>query len=123
MGWAAARDGLLDREAGTLLWCEVGGSGQALPGHLARWDKPVTVPIIDLLYRLPVIELEQLGEFDPCDLRDRLESVVRVGEEEFAACGLSPDDICELRRWALDRESDLGLRILEEYDGSQDGER
>ncbi|QUC63705.1 hypothetical protein IOD14_39265 [Streptomyces sp. A2-16] len=71
------------------------------------------------------IELEQLGELDPWELgelRERLESVVWVGDEEFAACGLSPEGIAELRRWALDWESDLGLRILEEYDDSQDGE-
>ncbi|MFI0515257.1 hypothetical protein ACH3Y9_35815 [Streptomyces sp. WSLK1-5] len=69
-----------------------------------------------------VIEIEQLGEFDPCDLRDRLESVVWVGDEEFAACGLSPDGISELRRWALDWESDLGLRILEDYDDPEDAD-
>ncbi|MET8075927.1 nucleotidyl transferase AbiEii/AbiGii toxin family protein [Streptomyces sp. NPDC005303] len=74
-----------------------------------------------------VIELERLGargdgEFDLVDLRDRLESVVWVSDEEFAAHGLKPEDIAELRRWALDWESDLGLRILEDYDGSQDAE-
>ncbi|MFF3967809.1 hypothetical protein ACFYZI_40425 [Streptomyces griseorubiginosus] len=63
-----------------------------------------------------VIELEQLGEVDPVELRERLESVVWVSDEEFAACGLGPDNIAELRQWALDWESDLGLRILEEYD-------
>ncbi|MFE3030071.1 hypothetical protein ACFXKY_00275 [Streptomyces canus] len=67
-----------------------------------------------------VIELEQLGELDLCELRDRLESVVWVSDEEFAAYGLTPDDIAELRRWALDWESDLGLRILEDYDDSED---
>ncbi|WP_258318848.1 hypothetical protein [Streptomyces griseorubiginosus] len=69
-----------------------------------------------------VIELEQLGELDPGELRERLESVVWVSDEEFAMCGLGPDDIAELRRWALDWESDLGLRMLEEYDGSPEGE-
>ncbi|MFJ4198069.1 hypothetical protein ACIP2Y_00300 [Streptomyces sviceus] len=74
-----------------------------------------------------VIELEQLGargagDFDPVELRDRLESVVWVGDEEFAACGLEPEEIADLRRWALDWESDLGLRVLEDYDGSQDAE-
>jgi hypothetical protein len=74
-----------------------------------------------------VIELEQLGardggDFDLVELRERLESVVWVGDDEFAACGLSPEGIAELRRWALDWESDLGLRILEEYEDSQDGE-
>ncbi|MET7692440.1 hypothetical protein ABZT06_31420 [Streptomyces sp. NPDC005483] len=63
-----------------------------------------------------VIELEQLGEFDPRELRERLESVVWVGDEEFAAHGLAPEEIAELRRWALEWESDLGLRILEDYD-------
>ncbi|WP_405472656.1 hypothetical protein [Streptomyces canus] len=69
-----------------------------------------------------VIELEQLGEFDLCELRDRLESVVWVGDEEFAAYGLSPEDIAELRRWALEWESDLGLRILEDYDDPEDAD-
>ncbi|MFE3858518.1 hypothetical protein ACFXPN_46235 [Streptomyces griseorubiginosus] len=68
-----------------------------------------------------VIELEQLGECDPAELRERLESVVWVGDDEFAAYGLSLDDISELRRWALDWESDLGLRMLEEYDEEHDG--
>ncbi|WP_326667882.1 hypothetical protein [Streptomyces canus] len=67
-----------------------------------------------------VIELEQLGEFDLCELRDRLESVVWVSDEELAASGISPEDIAELRRWALEWESDLGLRILEDYDDSED---
>ncbi|MEU0210176.1 hypothetical protein [Streptomyces canus] len=69
-----------------------------------------------------VIELEQLGEFDPCELRDRLESVVWVSDEEFAAYGLSPEGIAELRRWALEWESDLGLRILEDYDEPEDAD-
>lgn len=68
-----------------------------------------------------VIELEQVGECDPAELRERLESVVWVGDEEFAACGLGPEDISELRRWALDWEADLGLRMLEEYDEEHDG--
>ena len=69
-----------------------------------------------------VIELEQVGECDLIELRDRLESVVWVSDEEFAAHGLSPEDITELRQWALDWESDLGLRILEDYENSQDDE-
>ncbi|WP_406126371.1 hypothetical protein OHQ89_31340 [Streptomyces canus] len=69
-----------------------------------------------------VIELEQLGDFDRLELRDRLESVVWVGDEEFAAYGLSPEDIAELRRWALEWESDLGLRILEDYDEPEDAD-
>lgn len=72
-----------------------------------------------------VIELEQLGaqeegEFDLVELRDRLESVVWVSDEEFAASGISPEDIAELRRWALDWESDLGLRLAEDYDDPED---
>ncbi|MFE2421396.1 hypothetical protein [Streptomyces hokutonensis] len=69
-----------------------------------------------------VIELEQLGlrdagpEFDLTGLRDRLESVVWVSDEEFAAHGLDAEEIGQLRRWALDWESDLGLRLAEEYD-------
>ncbi|WP_406157967.1 hypothetical protein OG806_19910 [Streptomyces sp. NBC_00882] len=69
-----------------------------------------------------VIELEQLGDFDLVELRDRLESVVWVSDEEFAAYGLSPEDIAELRRWALDWESDLGLRLAEDYDDPEDAD-
>jgi hypothetical protein len=69
-----------------------------------------------------VIELEQLGDFDPVELRERLESVVWVGDDEFAAYGLPPEDIAELRRWALEWEADLGLRILEDYESSQGDE-
>ncbi|MEU0029960.1 hypothetical protein [Streptomyces sp. NPDC006335] len=54
------------------------------------------------------------------ELRERLESVVWVGDDEFAAHGLSPEGIAELRRWALEWESDLGLRILEDYDEPED---
>ncbi|GAA3973678.1 hypothetical protein GCM10022232_00990 [Streptomyces plumbiresistens] len=73
-----------------------------------------------------VIELEQLGlrdeaEFDLVELRDRLESVVWVSDEEFAAYGLGPEEITELRQWALDWESDLGLRLAEDYDDPEDG--
>nr|WSZ16809.1 hypothetical protein OH837_27620 [Streptomyces canus] len=69
-----------------------------------------------------VIELEQLGEFDLVELRDRLESVVWVSDEEFAAYGLEPEGIAELRRWALDWESDLGLRLAEDYDDPGDAD-
>ncbi|MEV6545118.1 hypothetical protein [Streptomyces sp. NPDC051665] len=75
-----------------------------------------------------VIELEQLGlrhdgtDFDLFGLRDRLESVVWVSDEEFAAHGLDAVEIAELRRWALEWESDLGLRLAEEYDDGPDGE-
>jgi hypothetical protein len=74
-----------------------------------------------------VIELEQLGlrdeaEFDLRELRDRLESVVWVSDEEFAAYGLGPDEIAELRQWALEWESDLGLRLAEDYEEPEDGQ-
>jgi hypothetical protein len=36
--------------------------------------------------------------------------------------GSGPKDIAELRRWALEWESDLGLRILEDYDDSEDAD-
>ena len=72
------------------------------------------------------VELEQLGlrddatDFDLFGLRDRLESVVWVSDEEFAAHGLDEAEIAELRRWALEWESDLGLRLAEEYDDDPD---
>ncbi|MER7637523.1 hypothetical protein [Streptomyces sp. NPDC126522] len=75
-----------------------------------------------------VIELEQLAlradgtDFDLFHLRDRLESVVWVSDEEFAVHGLDVDEIAELRRWALEWESDLGLRLAEEYDDGPDVE-
>ncbi|WP_210593549.1 nucleotidyl transferase AbiEii/AbiGii toxin family protein [Streptomyces sp. GESEQ-35] len=74
-----------------------------------------------------VIELEQLGlrdegELDLVELRDRLESVVWVSDEEFAAYGLGPREITELRQWALDWESDLGLRLAEDYDDREAGD-
>lgn len=55
-------------------------------------------------------------------LRDRLESVVWVSDEEFAAYGLGPGEITELRQWALDWESDLGLRLAEDYEDHDDHE-
>lgn len=76
-----------------------------------------------------VIELEQLAadgtDFDLFGLRDRLEGVVWVSDEEFAAHGLCAQEIAELRQWALEWESDLGLRLAEEYDdpdGDLDGD-
>ncbi|WP_326721142.1 MULTISPECIES: nucleotidyl transferase AbiEii/AbiGii toxin family protein [unclassified Streptomyces] len=72
-----------------------------------------------------VLELERLGlreeaEFNLGELRDRLESVVWVSDEEFAAYGLGSEEIAELRHWAQDWESDLGLRLAEEYDDPDD---
>jgi len=43
-----------------------------------------------------------------------------MSDEEFAAYGIRPEDIAELRRWALEWESDLGLRLAEEYDDRED---
>ncbi|MFJ5301363.1 hypothetical protein [Streptomyces sp. NPDC088350] len=69
-----------------------------------------------------VIELERLAladdptDFDLFGLRDRLEGVVWVSDEEFAAHGLDARETAELRHWALEWESDLGLRLAEEYD-------
>ncbi|WP_427925357.1 hypothetical protein [Streptomyces sp. cg40] len=69
-----------------------------------------------------VVELEQLGlrdagpEFDLSGLRDRLEGVVWMSDEEFGALGLGADETGQLRQWALEWESDLGLRLAEEYD-------
>ncbi|WOX11946.1 hypothetical protein [Streptomyces sp. N50] len=78
--------------------------------------------------RYSAVELEQLGlrddgtDFDLFGLRDRLESVVWVSDEEFAAHGLDAAEIADLRQWALEWESDLGLRLAEEYDDGPDGE-
>ncbi|MFJ9628804.1 hypothetical protein ACIRU8_14005 [Streptomyces sp. NPDC101175] len=69
-----------------------------------------------------VVELEELGlraagrEFDLFGLRDRLEGVVWVSDEEFAAHGLDAAETGRLRRWALEWESDLGLRLAEQYE-------
>jgi hypothetical protein len=86
-------------------------------------DRGLPQDVIDVHAACPsysVIELEQLGDCDLLELRDRLESVVWVSDEEFAAYGLSPEGIAELRRWALEWDSDLGLRILEGYDDPED---
>lgn len=77
-------------------------------------------------HRYSAVELEQLGlrdggtDFDLLGLRDRLESVVWVSDEEFAAHGLGTAEIAELRRWALEWESDLGLRLAEDYEDDPD---
>ncbi|KPH97720.1 hypothetical protein OK074_6405 [Actinobacteria bacterium OK074] len=66
---------------------------------------------------------EQEGEFDFHVLRERLEGVVWVDDEEFAAQGLDAADTAALRHWALDWESDLGLRLAEDYERYEHGER
>lgn len=102
------------------------GSGSTVSMAMrALIDRGLPQDLIDVHAACPyysVIELEQLGQFDLCELRDRLESVVWVSDEEFAAYGLSPEGIAELRRWALEWESDLGLRILEDYDDPEDAD-
>lgn len=65
--------------------------------------------------------LRDKAEFDLAELRDRLESVVCVSDEEFAAYGLRQEEIAELRQWALDWESDLKLRLAEGYEDPDGG--
>jgi hypothetical protein len=97
----------------------------------ALGDRGLPADVIDVYAtrrHYSAVELEQLGlradgaDFDLFHLRDRLESVVWVSDEEFAAHGLDVDEIAELRRWALEWESDLGLRLAEEYDDEPDVE-
>ena len=103
----------------------------ALMSMRALSDRGLPQDVIDVraaCHHHSVIELEQLAlgadgtDFDLFGLRDRLESVVWVSDEEFAAHGLDAAEIAELRRWALEWESDLGLRLAEEYDEGPDGE-
>ena len=100
-----------------------GGGGTFSMAMRALVDRGLPQDVIDVHVACryySVIELEQLGKFDLVELRDRLESVVWVSDEEFAAYGLTHEDVAELRRWALEWESDLGLRILEDYDDPED---
>lgn len=95
----------------------------------ALGDRGLPADVVDVFAarrRYSAVELEQLGlrdggtDFDLFGLRDRLESVVWVSDEEFAAHGLDAAEIAELRRWALEWESDLGLRLAEEYEDDPD---
>lgn len=95
----------------------------------ALGDRGLPADVVDVFAarrHYSAVELEQLGLRDggtDCDLfglRDRLESVVWVSDEEFAAHGLDAAEIAELRRWALEWESDLGLRLAEEYEDDPD---
>jgi hypothetical protein len=95
-------------------------AGMAMRTLLDRGHPQDLIDVHEACQYHSVVELEQLGDFDLAELRDRLESVVWVGDEEFAAYGLSPDDIAELRQWALEWESDLGLRLAEDYDDPED---
>nr|WTB33041.1 nucleotidyl transferase AbiEii/AbiGii toxin family protein [Streptomyces sp. NBC_00830] len=76
-------------------------------------------------HRYSESELERLGArnedgFDLQELRDRLESLVWVSDDEFGAYGLSDQQIAALRRWAQEWEADLGLRLAEDYGDSAD---
>jgi hypothetical protein len=95
----------------------------------ALGDRGLPADVVDVFAarrHYSAVELEQLGlrdggtGFDLFGLRDRLESVVWVSDEEFAAHGLDAAEIAELRRWALEWESDLGLRLAEEYEDDPD---
>ncbi|MBK3578579.1 hypothetical protein JHN63_33235 [Streptomyces sp. MBT65] len=97
----------------------------AITSVRALSDRGLPCDVVDVYAarrRYSPVELEELGlrdgegDFDLLGLRERLESVVWVSDEEFAAHGLDADEITELRRWALEWESDLGLRLAEEYD-------
>ena len=97
----------------------------------ALGDRGLPADVVDVYAarrHYSAVELEQLGlrddgtDFDLFGLRDRLESVVWVSDEEFTAHGLDAAEIAELRQWALEWESDLGLRLAEEYDDGPDGE-
>lgn len=103
----------------------------ALASMRALRDRGLPQDVIDVRAahrHYSVIELEQLAlgadgpDFDLFGLRDRLESVVWVSDEEFTAHGLDAAEIAELRQWTLEWESDLGLRLAEEYDDDPDGE-
>ncbi|MEV5530290.1 hypothetical protein [Streptomyces prunicolor] len=95
----------------------------------ALGDRGLPADVVDVFAarrHYSAVELEQLGlrdggaDFDLFGLRDRLESVVWVSDEEFAAQGLDAAEIAELRRWALEWESDLGLRLAEDYEDDPD---
>lgn len=67
--------------------------------------------------RRSLADLESLGrrhariEFSLHDLRDRLVGADWYEDEEFAAYGLPPEEIQELRTWALDWATDLSTRL------------
>ncbi|MET7489408.1 hypothetical protein [Streptomyces sp. NPDC005538] len=110
---------------------DVTDAGLALLSVRALGDRGLPGDVIDVYAvgrHYSVIELEQLAladegtDFDLFGLRDRLESVVWVSDEEFAAHGLGAAEIAELRLWALEWESDLGLRLAEDYDDPDDAD-
>ncbi|MFF3516972.1 nucleotidyl transferase AbiEii/AbiGii toxin family protein [Streptomyces sp. NPDC002573] len=68
-------------------------------------------------------EFERLGaqhdeEFDLEELHSRLEAVDFTSDREYAAYGMSPHQITELRMWVQQWLDDLGLRLAEPYDDS-----
>ncbi|MFI2353029.1 hypothetical protein ACH492_39915 [Streptomyces sp. NPDC019443] len=66
-------------------------------------------------------EMEQLGsqhdeDFDLEELHARLEAADFTSDREFAAYGMTPEEIAELRQWVQDWATDLGLRLAARYD-------
>lgn len=66
-------------------------------------------------------EMEQLGaqhdeDFDLEELHARLEAAEFTSDREFAAYGMTPDDIAELRHWVQEWATGLGLRLSARYD-------
>ncbi|MEG3627284.1 hypothetical protein [Streptomyces poriticola] len=65
-------------------------------------------------------ELEELGRrhaldaFDLADLQSRLTGADWIDDGAFAACGLDPEAVAELRRWALEWADDIAERLAEE---------
>lgn len=73
-------------------------------------------------------DLESLGrrharfEFSLHDLRDRLAGADWLEDDEFAAYGLSPEQIQQLRTWAITWVTDLNARLhLDEDEDLYDG--
>lgn len=63
-------------------------------------------------------ELERLGAqhgeaFDLEELHGRLEAVDFTSDREYAAYGMSPGQIIDLRAWVQQWLDDLGLRLAE----------
>ncbi|MGW0779098.1 nucleotidyl transferase AbiEii/AbiGii toxin family protein [Streptomyces sp. NPDC002835] len=67
------------------------------------------------------LEMEQLGaqhdeDFDLEELHTRLEAADYTSDHEFAAYGMTPDDITQLRQWIQNWATDLALRLATPYD-------
>ncbi|WP_079178374.1 nucleotidyl transferase AbiEii/AbiGii toxin family protein [Streptomyces mangrovisoli] len=71
-------------------------------------------------------ELEELGRrhapdsFDLADLQSRLTGLDWIDDREFTACGLPPESVPELRRWAQDWANDIAERLMEGEDPEED---